>query len=111
MPHHVPVSLDDFLSDLEPRTIKKGVSAPVGYHVDALLKVVHEEVHDYWPIAPSDLVSALVYAADPDAEYLRRAIQRYKNARVWEVRERLGESTAKAGIWDVPSRAPGERSG
>lgn len=111
MPQPVTIALDEFLSDLEPRTIKKGVSAPIGYHVDALLKVVHDEVHEYWPIAPADLVSALLFAAKPDAGSLRQAIQSYKSAKVWEVRVRLGEQTAEDGTWSVPIRAQGERSG
>jgi hypothetical protein len=111
MPQPAPVPLDAFLSDLEPRTIKKGVSAPLGYHVDALLKVVHDQVHEFWPISPADLVEAIIFDAKPDAEELRRIILSYKSAHVWEVRTRLGEQTPQAGTWKVPIRAQGERSG
>jgi hypothetical protein len=109
MPQHVPVGLADFLSDLEPRAIKRGVSAPIGYHVDALLKIVHDQIHDYWPLSPSHLVSAIVYSTKPDARELRQMIESYKLAKAWEVRSRLGQRTARTGTWKVPIRAQGER--
>jgi len=87
------------------------VPAPVGYHVDHLLRFVREELPDLWPIGPADLVAALAFVAEPDPEQLRHAIARYKSARVWEIRDRLGEPTPKSGLWNVPLRSPGERVG
>jgi hypothetical protein len=111
MPQLVSVQLEDFVWELEPRAAKKGVPAPVGFHIDHLLRFVHEELPDLWPIGPADLLAALAIAAEPDADQLRHVIARYKSLKAWEVRARLGEPTAQTGAWEVPLRGQGERVG
>jgi hypothetical protein len=109
MTQTLPVDLEAFVWDLEPRAIKKGVPAPVGYHVDCLLEFIRRELPDLWPVRPAELVAALALAAEPDADQLRHAIALYKGIRAWEVRHRLGEATERHGTWDVVIRSRGER--
>lgn len=111
MPQTVTVDLEAFVWDLEPRAIKKGVPAPVGYHVDQLLDFIREELADLWPVRPAELLAALALAAEPDPEQLRHVIALYKTIRAWEIRDRLGQATAQTGTWDVELRSRGERIG
>jgi hypothetical protein len=105
----VDVDLARFLSDLEPRAMKNLASAAIGYHAGHLLEVLRMEAHPLWPVSDADLVSALLFATRPSIGTLRDLIEDYRDARVWEVRERLGEVTEREGVWTIPLRTRGQR--
>jgi hypothetical protein len=103
----IKVELAAYLADQEPRALKKGVSAPIAYRVAHFIDVLREahEARSLGDIGPTEIVSALIHAQEPNREDLQRKLETYRTAFVYEGRESLGEITKQRGSWWI--RLPG----
>jgi hypothetical protein len=102
------VELSEFLSDQEPQALKGLVSAPIAYRIERLIAVL-KDARQLGPVSPSELVSALLHDQRPDLRDLNKKVVAYREAHVWETRERLGEITKGEGKWRIRLRGPGEK--
>jgi hypothetical protein len=106
----IEVDLSDYLSDQETQALKGLVSAPIAYRVERFLTVL-KGARQLGAVGPGELISALLHAQEPDLGDLNRKVVAYREARVWETRESLGEITKKEGKWRIRLRGQGERYG
>lgn len=108
-PQLVEVELSDLLRDLQPRALKGLVSVPIGYRADRLIESATAALPLLGAVSHGDLVSALLHAAVPDGAAVAQLIGDYRNARVWQTRQSLGDRTPESGSWPVPVRTRGQR--
>ncbi|MHB8468165.1 MAG: hypothetical protein ACYDCH_00170 [Gaiellaceae bacterium] len=106
----VTVELSEYLSDQAPEALKGLLSAPISARIDRLLLALRG-ARDLGYVGPAELISALVHAQHPDLDELAERVRVYRNARVWETRESMGELTSESGKWRIRLRGPGERYG
>ena len=106
----IEVELSEYLADQEAKALKGLVSAPIAYRIDRLLTVLRG-ARQLGPVGPAELVSALLHGTPPDLDELTQKVSAYREARVWETRESLGEITETEGKWRIRLRGPGERYG
>ena len=104
------VELSAYLADQERKALKGLVSAPIAYRIARFIEVLRE-ARVLGNVDPAELIAALVHAQRPDLDQLRTMIEEYREARVWQTRESLGEITKERGPWWIRLPGRGERWG
>lgn len=108
-PHHVEVQLSDLLQDLDAVSLKRLVSAPLGYKATRLAALARSENPVLGAVGPDEIVAVLLHRIAIDHPELGEAVVAYREAYVWEFRRSLGETTAETGKWLVPVAGRGQR--
>ena len=106
----VKVELSGYLSDQELVALKRTLSAPIAYRVAQFIEVLRD-ARVLGTIEPAEVVAALIHAQEPKLDELERKVADYREARVWQTRESLGEVTKRRGVWWIRLPGRGERWG